>query len=234
MFPKLTNPKLALIIPAINEEESIGKTLNGIPKDLFSQIIVVDNNSTDNTAEEAKNAGASVIFEPIEGYGKACLSGIAALEQDISIVVFMDGDTADDPKDLPKLLTPITENAADFTLGSRIRGVREKGAMTSAQVFGGWLASFLMKLFWGFQYSDLGPFRAIRHDALKHLEMRDTNYGWTVEMQIKAIQHKLRIKEIPVNYRKRIGVSKISGTIKGVFLAGFKIIYTIFKYSIRS
>jgi len=222
--------KIALITPAQNEQESIGVMLLSLPQNFFSQIIVVDNNSTDNTAEIAKNNGAQVVFEPQAGYGMACLSGIKALDDNIDIVVFMDADCADDPKDLDKLVGPIIENKYDFVLGSRILGNRDKGSMTVVQVFGSYLASFLMKIFWGHQYTDLGPFRAIRKSSLTELAMIDQDFGWTVEMQIKAVVNNLRILEVPASYRERIGVSKISGTVKGVFFAGTKIIYTIFKY----
>jgi len=219
-----------LIIPALNEEESITKSIQGLPKNFFSQIIVVDNNSSDRTADKAKEAGAQVVTEKREGYGQACLSGIEALDQKIDIVVFMDADLSDNPADLPALVEPIKSGEADFSIGSRIKGQRESGSLTIPQVFGSWLSGFLIQLFWGFKYSDLGPFRAIRKSALEKICMEDRNFGWTVEMQIKAIQHKLKIVEVPVHYRKRIGVSKISGTLKGVILAGTKIIYTIFKY----
>ena len=204
--------------------------LSSLPKDIFSQIIVVDNNSKDSTAKIAKDLGADVVFEPQEGYGKACLKGIATLNDNIEIVVFMDADYADDADDINKLLAPIISDKYDFVLGSRIKGEREKGSMSVVQIFGSHLASFLMNLFWGFKYTDLGPFRAIKKTELERLEMKDQDFGWTVEMQIKAIVNKLRIIEVPVSYRNRIGVSKISGTVKGVIFAGTKIIYTIFKY----
>jgi len=222
--------KIALITPAQNEEDSIGVMLNSLPKEIFTQIIVVDNNSSDNTAKIAKDLGAKVVFEKQEGYGKACLSGIKALDKEIEIVVFMDADNADDPEDISKLISPIINNEHDFVLGSRIKGERESGAMSPVQIFGSYLASFLINLFWGCKYSDLGPFRAIKKTELEKLEMIDEDFGWTVEMQIKAIVKDLRILEVPVSYRKRIGISKISGTLKGVVLAGTKIIYTIFKY----
>jgi len=228
--PVSSKHKIALITPAQNEEDSIGVMLNSLPKELFTQIIVVDNNSSDNTAKIAKDLGAKVVFEEQEGYGKACLSGINALDKEIEIVVFMDADNADDPEDINKLITPITNNKYDFVIGSRIKGKREEGAMTIVQIFGSHLAGFLINLFWGFKYSDLGPFRAIKKTKLEKLEMIDEDFGWTVEMQIKAIVKDLRILEVPVSYRKRIGVSKISGTLKGVVLASTKIIYTIFKY----
>ncbi len=222
--------KIALITPAQNEQDSIAVMLSSLPDNFFSQTIVVDNNSIDNTAKIAKENGAQVVFEPQPGYGMACLSGIKALNPDIDIVVFMDADCADDPKDLDKLVKPILEDKYDFVLGSRILGKRDKGSMTAVQVFGSYLASFLMKMFWGHQYTDLGPFRAIKKSSLTDLGMIDQDFGWTVEMQIKAVVNNLRILEVPTSYRERIGVSKISGTLKGVFFAGTKIIYTIFKY----
>jgi len=220
--------KVSLIIPAHNEAGSIEKVLRGLPKNIFHQIIVVNNGSTDDTAELAKKNGAEVVDENILGYGRACLAGMRALK-DPEIVMFMDADASDDPKDVPSILNPILKENVDFVIGSRALGNVEKGAMTAAQLFGNWLATGLMVMLWGHRYYDLGPFRAIRYSSLEKLHMKDKNYGWTVEMQIKAVQKKLTIKEIPVSYHKRIGISKISGTIKGVLGAGYKIIFTIFK-----
>ena len=223
---------VALIIPALNEELSIGTVINTLPKDRFSQIIVVDNGSEDDTARIAKENGAKVVSEPRQGYGQACLRGMEELK-DEDIVLFMDADASDNPDEIPDLLAPIESGQSDFVIGSRSLGKIESGAMTPPQRFGNWLATFLIRVLWGYRYSDLGPFRAIRQDSLRALDMRDTNYGWTVEMQIKAIQKQLSIKEIPVSYRKRIGVSKISGTVKGVIGAGSKIIGTILFYRLN-
>ena len=226
--------KFALIIPALNEEAVIGSTLDALQGAPLDQTIVVDNGSTDRTAEVARAHGADVAAEPRRGYGRACLAGMAALRGDITIVGFMDGDGSDDPADLPRLLDPIAAGEADMVLGSRLLGTREAGALTPQQRFGNVLATGLLRLFHGARYTDLGPFRAIRRDALDALRMCDTNYGWTIEMQIKAARNDLRVKEIPVDYRKRrAGESKISGTLRGTFSAGAKIIWTIFKYSVK-
>ena len=221
-----------LIIPALNEEKSIKRSVEGLPQNFFSQIIVVDNNSSDRTADKAREAGAQVVSEKREGYGQACLSGIDALASHIDVVVFMDADLSDDPQDLPALVEPIRSGKADFSLGSRIKGEREAGSLTLPQVFGSWLSGSMINLFWGFKYSDLGPFRAITRSSLDKLGMQDRDFGWTVEMQIKAIQKNLKIVEVPVRYRNRVGISKISGTLKGVVMAGTKIIYTILRYRV--
>ena len=223
-----------VIIPAFNEELSIQKVLVDIPKDLVREIVVVNNNSTDNTRKVAEEHGALVVDETSKGYGNACLKGIEYLCSKTikpDIVVFLDADYSDYPEQLKYLVSPIIQKEKDFVIGSRVMGVAEQKSMTIQQRFGNWLATRLIHLFYGFRYTDLGPFRAIDFNKLLDLEMNDTTYGWTVEMQLKAIKNKLRIMEVPVNYRKRIGVSKISGTIKGTILAGYKIISTIFKYS---
>ena len=223
-----------VIIPAFNEELSIQKVLVDIPKDLVREIVVVNNNSTDNTRKVAEEHGALVVDETSKGYGNACLKGIEYLCSKTikpDIVVFLDADYSDYPEQLKYLVSPIIQKEKDFVIGSRVMGVAEQKSMTIQQRFGNWLATRLIHLFYGFRYTDLGPFRAIDFNKLLDLEMNDTTYGWTVEMQLKAIKNKLRIMEVPVNYRKRIGVSKISGTIKGTFLAGYKILSTIFKYS---
>ncbi len=226
--------RFALIIPVLNEEAAIGPTLDALRGAALDQLIVVDNGSTDRTAEVARAHGAEVVAEPRRGYGSACLAGMAALRPEITVVAFMDGDGSDDPADLPRLLDPILRGEAEMVLGSRVLGSLEAGALTPQQRFGNALATGLLRLFHGARYTDLGPFRAIRRDALERLRMRDTNYGWTVEMQIKAARHKLRVKEIPVSYRRRrAGQSKISGTIRGTFSAGMKIIWTILRYSLR-
>ena len=200
------SPNISIIIPAINEEESIGLVLNDIPKDIAREIIVVDNGSHDNTANVTENLGAKVMLEPLRGYGSACLRGISVLKKDTDIVVFLDGDYSDYPQDMHTILKPILTGKAEMVIGSRMLGAREKGALLPQAVFGNKLAAFLIRLFWGFRYTDLGPFRAITYKALLALNMVDKNFGWTVEMQIKALKKGLRITEVPVSYRKRVGV----------------------------
>ena len=222
--------KISVIIPALNEEKSISHVINDLPKDIVDEIIVVDNGSTDNTASVAAKEGTIVVKEEIKGYGAACQRGISSAESP-DIIITLDADYSDYPDRIDLLLEPIAEQGFDMVLGSRTMGKTEKGAMTLPQIFGNRLATFLIALATGFRYTDMGPFRAIRAQKLKDLHMVDKNYGWNVEMQIKAVKHGLRIKEVPVNYRNRIGVSKISGTISGVIKAGIKIIYSVFKYA---
>ena len=227
-----TYPIIDVIIPAYNEEKSIPKVIADIPK-LVRHIVVANNNSTDRTGEVAKAAGAEVVFEVQKGYGKACLTAMDWIKnQEIQpdIVVFLDGDYSDFPEEMIGLIAPILEGKADLVIGSRALGQRESGSMTAPQVFGNWLATTMMKYIQGAKFSDLGPFRAIVWGKLLALNMVDQNFGWTIEMQIKAHKASLRYTEVPVNYRKRIGVSKVSGTVKGVIGAGYKIIFTIFKY----
>ena len=224
------NPKISVIIPALNEEESIGQVLNDIPGEIVEEVIVVDNGSSDNTVTVSKGLGANVILEPLKGYGAACLKGISILKQDTDIVVFLDADYSDYPQDLHTVVKPIIDDDAEMVIGSRMSGAREKGTLLPQAIFGNKLATFLIRLFWGFKYTDLGPFRAIKYRDLLALNMTDKNFGWTVEMQIKALKKRLRIVEVPVRYRKRIGKSKITGTFSGTVRAGVKIIYTIFKY----
>lgn len=222
-----------VIIPAYNEQDSVAAVIGDIDKELVREVIVVDNNSTDLTRQRANQAGATVLSEPKQGYGAACLKGIEYIFQKNrapDIVVFIDADYSDYPSEMSKLVTPILNGNADIVVGSRTLGTREAGAMTPQQIFGNWLATRLLHLFYGVRFTDLGPFRAIRWEKLVALKMRDQTYGWTVEMQLKAARQQLRYMEVPVNYKKRIGVSKISGTIKGTVLAGYKIITTIFKY----
>lgn len=223
--------QIAVIIPAFNEEKSIGKVVNAIPKDLVQTIIVVNNNSTDDTINVANSAGAIVLTENRKGYGWACLKGMDYLKnQSPDIVVFLDGDFSDYPEEIKLLIQPIVELNMDMVIGSRVLGKREKGSLLPQQRFGNWLATKLIRLFYGAKFTDLGPFRAIRHHKLIALNMADKTYGWTIEMQIKAAKKKYLFCEVPVSYRKRIGVSKVSGTIKGTLLAGIKIIFAVFKY----
>ena len=225
--------EILVIIPAFNEQESIGNVVRDIPKDLVSEIVVVNNSSTDKTEEEARKEGATVLREDRKGYGYACLKGIDYAKNrspQPDIIVFIDGDYSDHPEEMPKVIAPILEEDYDMVIGSRALGEREKGSMTPQQVFGNWLATSLIKLFYKFKFTDLGPFRAIKFKKLLQLNMVDTTYGWTVEMQLKAVKQKMKCTEVSVDYRKRIGFSKISGTVKGTIMAGYKIIFTIFKY----
>ena len=228
-----TKHRIAVIIPAFNEEESIGLVLKDIPE-VVEEVVVVNNASTDQTAVRAVEAGATVLHETRRGYGSACLKGLSyALPKEFDIIVFIDADYSDHPDELPSLIQPIIEDNCDMVIGSRATGTREPGAMTPQALFGNWLSTSLIKLIWGYRFTDLGPFRAITTDALKKIQMEDINYGWTVEMQIKAARYKLKTTEIPVSYRKRIGVSKISGTLSGTIKAGWKILYTIVKYGLK-
>ncbi len=224
-----SSPRISVIIPAFNEEDSIGKVLADIPQDLVIEVVVVDNGSTDRTAEVAAQAGARVVPEPQRGYGSACLRGIAEVESP-DVVVFLDADYSDHPEEMRRLVDPILSEEADMVIGSRMLGNRESGALLPQAYFGNKLAVSLMRLFFGARHTDLGPFRAIRWTALERLRMRDRNFGWTVEMQVKAKLRGLKVMEVPVSYRKRIGVSKITGTVSGSIKAGAKILYTIFKY----
>jgi len=219
-----------LIIPAFNEERSIGQVVASVPRGEVSEIIVVDNGSTDRTAEVAREAGATVLAEPRRGYGHACLRGIAhAAARRPEIIAFLDGDYSDYPEDLPRLLAPIEEEGYDLVIGSRMKGEREPGAMLPQALVGNLIATFLIRLFWGYSFTDLGPFRAVRSAALERMRMSDPTYGWTVEMQIKAARLGLRCTEVPVRYRKRIGDSKVTGTLAGTVKASLKIPYTIVK-----
>jgi glycosyltransferase involved in cell wall biosynthesis len=228
---KMSKPVISVIIPAFNEEKSIGKVIDAISKELVKHIIVVSNTSTDNTVRVAENAGAIVLQENRKGYGWACLLGIEkANELKTDIVVFLDGDFSDFPEEIPQVIAPILEKDVDLVIGSRVLGKREKGSLTPQQIFGNWLATKLMRLFYGAKFTDLGPFRAMKMESLNELGMADKTYGWTIEMQIKAVKKKMKYIEVPVNYKKRIGVSKVSGTIKGTVMAGIKILSAVFKY----
>jgi glycosyltransferase involved in cell wall biosynthesis len=227
-------PIVDLIIPVLNEEASIGLVLKDLPGKLLRHVIVCDNGSIDKTMHMAASCGAVVLQEPARGYGNACLKGMEFIsQQDMSpdIVVFLDGDYSDFPEELPSIIKPIIEQKADLVIGARNSAMREAGSMTPQQVFGNWLACRMIHLLYGHTFTDLGPFRAIAYPKLLELNMCDRNYGWTVEMQVKALKKQLKIMEVPVHYRKRKGTSKVSGTIRGTIGAGYKIIKTILKYS---
>lgn len=226
---------IKVIIPAYNEEKSIGHVIKDIPNSV-SEIIVISNNSTDNTIQIAKNSGATVLSENRKGYGYACLKGmeyIAQLHTKPDIVVFLDGDYSDYPDELTQIIAPILNDNIDLVIGARVARLREKHSMTPQQVFGNWLATTLMKSFFNATFTDLGPFRAIKYEKLVALNMEDKTYGWTVEMQLKVLKQKMSYVEIPVRYKNRIGVSKVSGTVKGSIMAGIKIIGWIFKYAFK-
>lgn len=227
-------PVIDVIIPAFNEEASIGLVVAELPRHLLREIIVCDNNSNDRTAQVGAAAGATVVHEPQSGYGSACLRGMHHIAtrppaEHPDIVVFIDGDHSDYGEELTAIIAPILDEGYDLVIGSRARGEVESGSMTFPQRFGNWLATNLIRLFYGYEFTDLGPFRAIRYAALRELGMRDPDFGWTVEMQVRAAKAGLKCTEVPVRYRRRIGVSKISGTVRGTLLAGHKILWTIFK-----
>lgn len=222
-----------VIIPAYNEELSIGKVLADIPRDIVDEIIVADNGSTDETARIASQNGATVVAEMRRGYGHACLCGIDYIKSNKErpdVIVFLDGDYSDHPEEMSLLLKPIIEDGCDMVIGSRTKGNSEKGALLPQAVLGNALATSLIKLLYGQEFTDLGPFRAIKYDKLLELDMKDKTYGWTVEMQVKAAKKKYKCAEVPVSYRKRIGKSKVTGTLGGSLKAGYKILWTIFKY----
>lgn len=234
-MPSKQAPIIDVIIPAFNEENAVGNVVREIPQDLVRHIIVCNNGSLDRTREMALAAGAIVVDETEKGYGAACLKGMAyvkALSVSPDIVVFLDADYSDYPAEMRQLVVPILDENCDLVIGSRALGTMEAGAMTPQQLFGNWLATRLIRFFFGYRFTDLGPFRAVRYTSLIAMKMTDRTYGWTVEMQVKAAKMKMKASEIPVAYRNRIGKSKISGTIKGTILAGQKILWTIFKHLI--
>jgi glycosyltransferase involved in cell wall biosynthesis len=224
----IDNYRVVVIIPAYNEEESLPHVLSDIPN-FVDEIIVANNGSTDNTSAVAKKSGATVLTENERGYGAACLKAIDYIkDQNYDVVVFLDGDYSDYPEEMNRVVDPIIKNNYDLVIGSRTIGKRVKGSMLPQAIFGNWLASFLIRLFWKYKFTDLGPFRAIRYSSLIKLNMQDRNFGWTVEMQIKAAKQKIKTIEVPMSYRKRIGQSKVTGTIKGTVKASLKILYLIF------
>jgi glycosyltransferase involved in cell wall biosynthesis len=231
MNKDIQKPLIYVIIPAFNESQSIGKVITDIP-DLVTEIIVVDNGSTDNTGDIAREKGAIALRENRKGYGYSCLKGMDYIKKKANkddVIVFLDGDYSDFPGEIEMLISPIISSGYDMVIGSRVLGERQKGSMLFQQIAGNWLATKLIKLFFNAHFTDLGPFRAITWDALEQINMKDKTFGWTVEMQVKAAKLNLKFTEIPVSYRKRIGVSKVSGTIKGTILAGYKILFTIFR-----
>ena len=227
--------RILVIIPAFNEAGAIARVIGDIPAGLAHEVVVVNNASTDRTAINAKEAGATVVSESRRGYGFACLRGMAyAAQRNPDIVVFLDGDYSDHPDEMGALVDPILRQEADFVVGSRTRGMREPGALLPQAIVGNWLACRLIRWRWGVRYSDLGPFRAIRYADLLRLNMRDKTFGWTIEMQIKAHLAGLRIMEIPVSYRRRTGISKITGTVSGTVRASARILWTLFRFSLGS
>ena len=224
---------VSVVVPALNEEVPIGTVVREIIATAIPrEVIVVDNESTDRTAEKAKSAGARVISAP-RGYGSACAAGVAAVSKDCDVIVFLDGDGSDVPALIPTLLDPIGNGTHDFVIGSRTRGRREPGSMNFQQVFAGYLAGSLIRLLYGVRYTDMCAFRAIRRDALEKLDMREKTYGWNLEMQMKAAQIGLRILEVPVDHRRRAGgASKVSGTLRGTFLAGCRIVATFLRIAL--
>ena len=224
--------RVIVIIPAFNEARSIGLVVNDLPKDLIEEVVVVNNASTDETEENAIKAGATVVREERQGYGWACLRGMEyAKTKKPDVIVFLDGDYSDHPEEIVSLLEPIKKKQADFVIGSRMTGTKEPGAMLPQALIGNRLACWLMWIFWRGHFTDLGPFRAVRYNHLMALGMEDKTYGWTIEMQIKVLKAGYRYTEVPVSYRKRVGVSKITGTISGTLKASYKILWTIARYA---
>ena len=225
----MNHARVALVIPALNEEQALAQVLDEIPRSLFARILVADNGSRDATAAVARARGAEVVSEPRRGYGRACGAALAALDDAADVVVFMDADASDVPAEAPQLLEPILRGEADLVIGSRRLGRAAPGALTAHQRWGNALVVALIRLLFGFRYTDLGPFRAIRRASLEQLGMRDPDFGWTAEMQVKALKRGLRVQEVPVSYRPRIGRSKISGTVNGTLRAGSKILWTVLR-----
>jgi glycosyltransferase involved in cell wall biosynthesis len=222
-----------VVMPALNEEDAIGRVLADIPWDVVRRVVVADNGSTDRTAQVARDGGAIVVPAPQRGYGAACLAALAHVRKDPpDIVVFLDADYSDHPDELPDVAGPVVRGTHDLVIGSRTRGDNEPGALLPQAIFGNWLACTLIHAIYGVEFSDLGPFRAVRWEALESLRMADEDFGWTVEMQIKAAKQSLRCTEVPVRYRKRVGISKVTGTLRGSFLAGYKILYLIFREAV--
>ncbi len=233
-FGPLQNNIIDVVIPAYNEDQSVGLVVNDLPKHLLRHIVVVNNNSTDKTVSVASEAGALVLTETEKGYGAACLCGLDFLRKQQpppDLVVFLDADYSDHPEELPLLIAPILSGKAELVIGARHKLGREQGAMLPQQLFGNWLATLMMRILFKSRFTDLGPFRAITWRALEEVGMQDRNFGWTVEMQVKALKKKISYSEIPVRYRKRKGISKITGTIHGTVMAGYKIIFTILRYA---
>jgi len=225
---------VSVIIPALNEEETIADVVRSVPREIATEVIVVDNGSDDHTAARARAAGAHVVAEPSHGYGRACAAGVCALGPDCEIVVFLDGDGSDCPELMPHLVEPIIRERYDFVIGSRTRGEREVGSLNFQQVVAGRIAGLLVKLLYGVWYTDMCPFRAIRHDALAGLGMREGTYGWNLEMQMRAARAGLRILELPVNHRRRAGgKSKVSGTLRGTVMAGARILTTFARIALE-
>ncbi len=225
--------RVDVVIPAFNEEQSLPLVLAAIPKAAVDRIVVVDNASSDGTAEAARAGGAIVVGEPHSGYGSACLAGLDYLRhhRPPEVVIFLDGDYSDHPEELPRLLEPIQNQQAQMVIGSRVLGKRERGALLVQARVGNWIACSMIRWLYGHRYTDLGPFRAITWEGLESLAMRDTDFGWTAEMQVKALRKGLEVTEVPVSYRRRVGVSKITGTLRGTIMAGYKILTTVMRYS---
>ncbi|HZH29182.1 MAG TPA: glycosyltransferase family 2 protein [Pyrinomonadaceae bacterium] len=226
--PSPTHARVSVVIPALNEEETIGAVVRAVPGEIAAEVIVVDNGSDDSTAERAREAGARVVSEPRRGYGRACRAGALAVAADCEIIVFLDGDGSDCPELMARLVEPITAGTHDFVIGSRTRGRREPGSMNFQQLFAGRAAGLLLRALYGVGYTDMCPFRAIRRDALARLPMREETYGWNLEMQMRAARARLRILEVPVEHRRRAGgESKVSGNLRGTIKAGTRILYTV-------
>ena len=234
LFSKMNKPFVSVIIAALNEEAAIGRVISGVPRDIADEIVVVDNRSTDRTTQVAHSAGARVILEPIRGYGRAYRAGLRAISPHCQIVVFLDGDGSDCPEMMSRLVQPIVDGTHDFVIGSRMRGRRERGSMNFHQVFAGYLVGFFLRILYGVRSTDMGPFRAIRRDALDSLQLREETYGWPLEMQMRAARSRLRILEVPVDYRRRAGgESKIAGTIFGSIKAASRILFTLARIAVE-